>query len=146
MKMTSKAALIAALLAAPSMALAGTATYTTSGGPETTTGNSNYQGSFQKGTMTVTFSDGTSVDENWTCIGVSQPPNSKIFDFHFACDASGPKGSYSMIFGCNAIGKDGAQGCVGGLNGKTGSYEGKGGSTTWSGKAGNGMGTMQWSE
>jgi hypothetical protein len=146
MKMMIKTAVLAALLAAPSMAIAGTATYTTTGGPEKTTGTDQYQGSYQDGTSVVTFADGKQVNENWTCIGVSQPPNSKIFDFHFACDSSGEAGSYSMIFGCNNIGDTGAQGCVGGLSGKTGWYEGKNGSTTWSGAGGTGMGTMQWSE
>ncbi|WP_427964930.1 hypothetical protein [Altererythrobacter sp.] len=134
-----------AALCYASVAVAATSTYTTTGGPEKTTGNEQYQGSYQEGTSVVTFSDGTQVNENWTCIGVSQPPNAKLFDFHFACDASGPSGTYSMIFGCNNV-ENGMQGCVGGLNGKTGIYEGKNGATTWAGQGGSGSGTMQWAD
>ena len=146
MKLMTKSALFAVLLSAPGMALAGTATYSTTGGPEKTTGTDQFQGSYQDGTSEVTFADGSRSSENWTCIGVSQPPTAKIFDFHFACDSWGEKGSYSMIFGCNNIGDTGAQGCVGGLTGKTGIYEGKNGSTTWAGTGGTGTGTMQWTD
>ena len=97
----------AAVLCCANVAVAGTATYTTTGGPEKTTGTDQYQGSYQEGTMVVTFADGTKVNEKWTCIGVSQPPNDKIFDLHFACDASSNAGSYSMIFGCDNIGDGG---------------------------------------
>ncbi|TNE34714.1 MAG: hypothetical protein EP350_01385 [Alphaproteobacteria bacterium] len=146
--MTRKLIAIAAAtcLLAPTAALAGTATYTTKGGPAKTVGTAEYQGSYQEGTSVVTFSDGSTSKESWTCIGTSQPPNGKIFDFHFACDATGDAGSYSMIFGCNNGEAEGAQGCVGGLNGKTGKYEGKNGATTWAGVNGNGMGTMQWND
>ncbi len=146
--MTRKLIAIAAgmCLLAPTAALAGTGTYATTGGPEKLVGNANYQGSYQEGTSVVTYSDGTTENEKWTCIGVSQPPNAKVFDFHVVCEASGAGGSYSMIFGCNSINEDGLQGCVGGLTGKTGRYEGKSGATTWSGTRGTGMGTMQWSD
>lgn len=136
----------AGCLVMPTVAIAGTATYSTKGGPEKILGNADYQGSYQEGTSVVTNSDGTTANENWTCIGVSQPPNAKVFDFHIVCEAKGSAGSYSMIFGCNNIGENGMQGCVGGLNGKTGMYEGKNGATTWSGAAGTGSGTMQWSD
>lgn len=138
---------LAICLAIPGIAHAGTATYTTTGGPEKTVGTDQYQGSYQDGTSVVTFSDGSKVSEKWTCIGVSQPPNAKVFDFHFACNSSSDAGSYSMIFGCNNVpGGNGMQGCVGGLNGKTGRYAGKNGATTWSGTGGTGTGTMQWTD
>ncbi len=146
MKSTFVVIAAAAVLAMPTAAFAGTATYSTTGGPEKIIGNANYQGSYQEGTSTVTNSDGTTLNENWTCIGTSQPPKAKIFDFHVVCEAHGDAGTYSMIFGCNNIGENGLQGCVGGLNGKTGRYEGKNGATTWSGTAGTGSGTMQWSD
>lgn len=146
MKNTLTVIAAAAVFAMPTAALAGTSTYTTTGGPTKLLGTANYQGSYQEGTSVVSKSDGTTVNENWTCIGVSQPPNAKIFDSHVVCEAKGAAGSYSMIFGCNNIGENGMQGCVGGLNGKTGSYEGKNGATTWSGTNGTGLGTMQWSD
>ncbi|TNE43386.1 MAG: hypothetical protein EP341_11480 [Sphingomonadales bacterium] len=146
MKRAISTTIAATMLCLASAAQAGTGTYVTTGGPVKAVGTDQYQGSYQEGTSQVSYSDGTSVSETWTCIGVSQPPNSKVFDFHFACDASGDEGTYSMIFGCNNIPDTDAQGCVGGLNGKTGRYEGKNGATTWSGVNGNGMGTMQWGE
>lgn len=146
MSKTLRIAALAICLAIPGIAHAGTATYVTTGGPEKTVGTDQYQGSYQDGTSVATYADGTKVNEKWTCIGVSQPPNAKVFDFHFACDASSDAGSYSMIFGCNAIDDKGLQGCVGGLNGKTGRFAGKNGATTWSGTGGSGTGTMQWGD
>jgi hypothetical protein len=97
------------------------------------------------GQMTITMADGSKITETYTCIGTTQPPNAKIFDAHTICDASGPNGSYTATFGCTNM-EGGAQGCVGGLYGKTGKYVGRGGGTTWMGKDGVGRGTGQWSD
>jgi len=143
---------IAALAAAFtfSAAQAQTYTYTTKDKPGMEVGTTGPNGRAIGGTandgdMSIAWADGTSTNETYTCIGTTQPPNAKIFDVHTICDASGPNGSYTATFGCTVM-EDGAQGCVGGLYGKTGKYAGRGGGTTWMGKDGVGRGTGQWSD
>jgi hypothetical protein len=141
--------LTTATIAGLAMCLAGSAhaasaTYTTTGGEQTVTGNADFAASMQRGTSSVTASDGKGRTENWVCIGASNPPNSKVFDVHSVCDVTSAAGSYSINFGCQNFGKDGMQGCVGGLVGKTGIFAGKSGATTWAGTGGTGSGTMQW--
>lgn len=102
-------------------------------------------GTANTGEMTITWADGTKTTETYTCIGTTQPPHAKIFDIHTICDASGGNGTYTATFGCTVT-EGGAQGCVGGLYGKTGKYAGRGGGTTWMGKDGVGSGTGQWSD
>ena len=132
-----------AMLVVSGPAFAGTGTYTTKGDPPVTTGTPQRGGSMQTGTSVVTMSDGSTINEKWTCIGVTNPPNSKIFDVHTICDVSSDRGNYTATFGCQAM-EGGMQGCVGGLYGRSGAYEGKTGATTWSGGQGSGSGTMQW--
>lgn len=135
----------ATTIALGSPVLAGTATYTTNGGDMVVTGTPERGGSMQTGTGMVTMDDGSSHSETWTCIGVTTPPNSKIFDVHTVCDVSSPKGAYTATFGCQNM-DGGAQGCVGGLYGRTGAYAGKNGATTWAGSGGTGSGTQQWND
>lgn len=152
MKTLLATALSTGILLAPTMALAGTQTYKTTGGDQVTVGTTVpadgrvIQGGMQKGTSVTTMADGTKVNEKWTCISTTQPPHAKIFDIHSLCDVSSARGNYSIAFGCTIMSKEGALGCVGGLYGKTGEYEGKGGGTTWMGINGNGTGTAQWTD
>lgn len=151
MKKTIAFAIMVIGVGTASIAHAGTSTYTTTGGAMTRVGTETpdggmFGGSLQVGTSVQTMADGSKSDESWTCIGVSQPPHDKIFDQHVACDVTSAAGDYSIIFGCDNISKDGKQGCVGGLYGKTGAYKGKGGATTWAGKDGTGVGTAQWND
>src|SRR3546814_16525330 len=88
MSNTLRIGALAVCLAIPGIAHAGTATYTTTGGPEKPVGNEEYKGSYQDGTPVVTFSDGSKVNDNWPCIGVSQPPNAKLFEIPFPCSTS----------------------------------------------------------
>ena len=134
---------IALTLTLASPALAGTATYTTKGGDVVLTGSPERGGNMQTGTSMVRMDDGSSHSETWTCIGVTTPPNDKIFDAHTVCDIKSDKGVYTATFGCQNL-DGGAQGCVGGLYGRSGAYAGKRGATTWSGRGGSGSGTMQW--
>lgn len=140
------------MLATPSAALAGHLTYTTTGGESVTVGTTApgtgrlIQGGMQSGTSVSTAEDGTKINERWTCISTTQPPNAKIFDVHSLCDVSNSKGTYTITFGCTFTGSDGAMGCLGGLYGKTGWYQGKGGGTTWMGLNGSGTGTSQWTD
>lgn len=133
-----------------SAAQAQTYTYTTKDKPGMVVGTTapdghTIGGTANTGEMTVMWADGTKTAETYTCIATTQPSNAKIFNVHTICDASGPNGSYTATFGCTNL-KDGAQGCVGGLYGKTGKYAGRGGGSTWMGKDGVGRGTGQWSE
>lgn len=97
------------------------------------------------GTSTLKWDDGKTTTETYTCIGMTQPQNDSIFATHTMCDASGPTGTYTALFGCQPA-ADGGQGCVGGLYGKTGKYAGKRGQITWAGKVGKGTGTAQWND
>lgn len=127
-------------------------TYTTTGAESVTVGTQApgsgrmIQGGMQKGKSVSTHADGSKVEETWTCISTTQPPNAKIFDVHSLCDISNARGTYTITFGCQIMDENGAMGCLGGLYGKTGWYEGKGGGTTWMGLNGSGTGTAQWSD
>lgn len=144
MKKAIATAVSAAILVFASGAQAASATYVTKGGEEITTGTDDFGASMQRGTSTVTLPDGSTRSEEWTCIGASNPPNSKVFDLHFVCDLKSDAGTYSINFGCQNLDENGLQGCVGGLVGKTGEYSGKMGATTWAGTGGNGNGTQHW--
>ena len=133
-------------LVAPTIAFAQTATFKTTGGESTVVGITGSIGSFQDGTSIATYSDGSTRNETWTCIGVSESPNNKVFDMLFVCDHNSEVGSYMIKFGCNNLNADGLRGCIGGIAGKSGIYEGKLGGATWSGTDGTGLGTIQWLE
>lgn len=145
MKRAISTTIAATALSFASAAQAGTGVYKTTGGDSTNVGTAESMGNMQVGTSVVTMDDGSSRNENWTCIGTSQPPNAKIFDMHFVCDIGSDAGTYSVSYGCQVLNPENETlGCVGGLRGKTGVYEGMGGATTWSGTNGTGMGTLQW--
>lgn len=145
MKNSLKTVFVAAILVAGSPAFAGTGTYTTKTSSTVRTGTPERGGSMQTGTSTVTMSDGSTSAQTWTCIGVTQPPNAKIFDAHSSCDVKSPQGDYTVSFGCQIL-EGGRQGCIGGLYGRTGSYAGKTGAVTFAGTMDGGSGTMQWSD
>ena len=146
------AASCALALCVPTGAMAATYTYTTQGGDSVTVGTRApgdgriIQGGMQTGTSVSTMADGTRVNESWTCISTTQPPNAKIFDVHSLCDVTNERGTYTITFGCTITSENGAMGCLGGLYGKTGAYAGKGGGTTWMGLNGTGTGTAQWTD
>ncbi|WFL77539.1 hypothetical protein P7228_00305 [Altererythrobacter arenosus] len=145
MKNAVKIAALAAIMTYASAAQAEMATYVTTGGEQTVTGTETMFGSMQVGTSVATYGDGSKRSESWTCIGASNPPNSKVFDVHFVCDLNSDAGSYAINFGCQNL-PDGSQGCVGGLQGKSGIYKGKVGATTWAGTGGTGSGTIHWKD
>ena len=131
-------------LTSPTIAAAQTATFTTTGGTATVVGTTTYGANMQVGTSRVTHSNGTTTNESWTCISMSQPENAMIFDIHVVCDMTSTAGNYISNWGCNFVGEQGAVGCVGGLTGRTGAYAGKSGAATFAGTGGTGTGTMQW--
>lgn len=116
---------------------------TTVGGP--TRGGEIAAGASWTGTTSVTWADGKKTSDSYTCISTTQPPHAKIFDTHVICDSTGPTGKFTSTWGCNFVSADRtATGCIGGLFGRSGMYEGKGGTITFSGKNGAGSGTGQW--
>ncbi len=142
--------LSAGILFVPEVALAGTYTYTTTQNPGaiqivTKTAGGLAVGSYSTGTSVTMNSDGGKLSESYSCIGTTQPPHDSIFNSHIMCAVNGSSGSYTIIFGCNFLNQERtSQACVGGLYGKTGKYEGMGGTATWSGTDEGGMGTGQW--
>ncbi len=91
------------------------------------------------------WADGKKSTDKYTCISMTQPSNDKVFDMHVMCDATGPDGTYSSVWGCQFTSKDmQSTGCVGGLTGRTGKYAGRGGTITFMGRSGNGSGTGTW--
>jgi len=106
---------------------------------------SNFGGLYQTGTQVVTTADGKKTNENWTCIGSTQPPRDAVFHFSTVCDSSGSSGDASSVWGCNFINRERTEvACVGGIYGRSGSYAGKRGTMTWHGVNGSGSGTGQW--
>ena len=103
------------------------------------------QGAYWTGTSVVTWPDGKKTTDSYSCISTTQPRNAKIFDAHTICDAKGPAGGYSSVWGCTMIAAmPGSMSCIGGLTGTSGMYAGKGGTITFAGKEGSGRGTGQW--
>jgi hypothetical protein len=102
-------------------------------------------GVMSTGTQNVTMADGKKVTETYTCIGSTQPPRDSVFQFSTVCDATGPNGDTSSVWGCNFVSMERNEvSCVGGLVGKSGSYAGRRGTMTFHGINGSGPGTGQW--
>jgi hypothetical protein len=102
-------------------------------------------GVMSTGTQNVTMADGKKVTETYTCIGSTQPPRDSVFQFSTVCDATGPNGDTSSVWGCNFVSTERNEvSCVGGLVGKSGSYAGRRGTMTFHGINGSGPGTGQW--
>lgn len=149
-RMTIFAASALAFTVSP--ALAQTFTYSSVDSTTTAVGGPDFRGNVMMGThttgtSTVTWADGKKTTDKYTCIGTTQPSNDKIFDVHTVCDAGNADGTYTAVFGCQFLTKDGkATGCVGGLTGRTGKYAGMGGAITFSGAGGSGTGTGSWAK
>jgi hypothetical protein len=125
-------------------------TFDSAANPATTVGGPGANGAIAvathwTGTSTATWADGKKTTDKYTCISMTQPSNDKVFDMHVMCDATGPNGNYSSVWGCQFTSKDMlSTGCVGGLTGRTGTYAGRGGTITFMGRSGNGSGTGTW--
>ncbi|MFM5884567.1 MAG: hypothetical protein ACKOQ3_04435 [Novosphingobium sp.] len=152
--MAMKSAIAATVLAC---LFAGTAqaedfTFDAAANPATTVGGPDMRGNLAMGTTwtgtsTVTWADGRKATDKYTCVMVTQPVNDKIFDSHGICDATGADGTYSSIWGCQFVSKDGrSTACWGGLVGRSGKFAGRGGTITFAGKDGNGHGTGSWGD
>ena len=131
-------------------ALAQNYTYVAQNGKTVATGGiapdgTPFGGQFLTGSQTVTAAGGKMVTESYTCIGTTQPPRDSVFMFNSICDATGPNGDYSVVWGCNFLNRERTNlSCVGGLVGKTGSYASRRGTVTYHGVDGKGSGTGQW--
>ena len=97
--------------------------------------------------VTTTFADGTTTTAATECVATSQPPNNSIFMMHGICEGAADGGTWTSVMGCNPIGEGStAMGCVGGLYGKTGDFEGMNGAFTAHVNGGNSHGTGEWYE
>lgn len=105
-------------------------------------------GAYWTGGADTVWAGGKKSKEKYACVSTTQPPRDAIFAAHLICDSTGPDGTFSSTWGCNPLNKEGTEvGCVGGLLGKTGKYQGKRGSASFQGKAdGTGKGAGQWYE
>lgn len=104
-----------------------------------------FGGVYSTGTQVISMADGKKVTESYSCIGTTQPPRDAVFQFSTICDATGPNGDTSSVWGCNFLNRERTEvACVGGVYGKSGSYAGKRGTVTWHGVNGSGSGTGQW--
>lgn len=104
-------------------------------------------GAYWTGTTTAAYADGTETVSSFTCVSMTQPPRDAIFMMHGVCDLTAEDGTFTSYMGCNVLSEDPMEmGCVGGLTGKTGAYEGRGGSFTLHAKGETSAGTGQWYE
>jgi hypothetical protein len=104
-----------------------------------------YMGGYAEGTSKVVREDGTKLKASYVCVSTGQPGNSKIFDVHMACDITAEDGTFSMVAGCQIMNEDGGEmSCVGGMQGKTGAYEGRSGNLSQHAKDGTSKGSGQW--
>lgn len=97
--------------------------------------------------VTTTFADGSTASSSTECVATSQPPNNNIFAMHGVCEGRAESGSWTSIMGCNPLGEGSmAMGCVGGLYGKSGMFEGMRGAFTAHVSGGISHGTGEWYE
>ncbi len=106
-----------------------------------------YGGGAVSGTYQTTYADGTKSNGTARCVGMDQP-HGGIFAIHLSCTTTEAGGTATEVYGCNYIGKPGPEtplGCVGGIEGKTGTYAGRRGALTmeWYSEKG-ARGTGQW--
>lgn len=106
-----------------------------------------FGGSFWTGKGKTTQADGSKSDYTYTCVSVSQPPRDSTFQTLGSCDVTASDGTFSVAMGCNWLDAERTGlGCVGGLMGKTGAYEGRRGAITNHASGGKSKGTGQWYE
>ena len=95
-------------------------------------GSQSAGGGTVNGTYVTTFDDGSVVNGTVRCVGMRQPSNS-LFAIHMSCTAKDDQGTYSLIYGCNFLGKPGPEtplGCAGGMQAKDGENAGARGGLT----------------
>lgn len=97
------------------------------------------------GSGETTYASGRKTKYSFKCISMTQPPHDRIFMSHMVCDVTVTDGTFSAVFGCNAM-SDQENSCVGGLYGKTGAYSGKRGNVASHAKSNKTTGTGQWHE
>jgi len=106
-----------------------------------------FGGAYWSGVSNMTYTDGATKEENYTCVSMTQPPRDSLFMAHVVCDATTPDGTYSSTWGCNYIDEAREKmSCVGGLVGTGGALEGRSGTATFMGGGGGGKGTGHWYE
>lgn len=97
------------------------------------------------GTTDVKNDDGTSYKSSFSCMSMTQPPNSQIFETHVVCDMTSPRGNASMVFGCIPLNPEKTEmNCMGGMSGKSGSYKDRAGTITAHITPKGNTGTGQW--
>jgi hypothetical protein len=82
---------------------------------------------------------------NFSCISMTQPANSQIFNAHMMCNISDASGTYTSAWGCSGQQATGMA-CVGRLMGQTGAYAGRMGTISGSGKGMAQTGAGQWDQ
>ena len=95
-------------------------------------GGPQYQGGSVTGTYTATYADGSEDTGSVKCIGMDQPDGG-VFAIHLTCNVTGREGNATSVYGCNFLGPRGPDtplGCVGGIQGRTGPFEGRRGGLT----------------
>ncbi|NNC35814.1 MAG: hypothetical protein HKO02_00035 [Hyphomonadaceae bacterium] len=104
-----------------------------------------YYASSWSGTTDVKNADGTSYKSSFTCMSMTQPPNSQIFATHVVCDMTSPRGNASMVFGCIPLNAEKTEmNCMGGMSGKSGTYQDRSGTITAHITPDGNSGTGQW--
>ena len=104
-----------------------------------------FGGSYWTGNGETTWADGKKSKYSYKCVSVSQPPRDSTFHMLGSCDVTAPDGTFSVATGCNWLDAErSGAGCVGGLVGKTGAYEGRRGAITNHASDGKSKGTGQW--
>lgn len=97
------------------------------------------------GTSNVKNADGTSYKSSFSCMSMTQPPNSQIFETHVVCDMTSPRGNASMVFGCIPLNAEKTEmNCMGGMSGKSGTYKDRSGTITTHITGNGSSGTGQW--
>ena len=87
------------------------------------TNGSLYTGGHWKGTYAATFDGEDVVTGTYECAATNQPPG--IFHMHAACTMTQPDGTFTSAWGCNPYDQKGMEmGCVAGLHGRSGRFEG----------------------
>ncbi|WP_164156825.1 hypothetical protein [Sandarakinorhabdus rubra] len=135
-------------VASASVAGAQSFTYTSNSNPPTTmvggapAGAAPFGASAWTGT-TELMMEGKKIASTFTCIAMSQPEKSKIFDSHMICNGGDATGTWTSVWGCNGQQATG-MGCWGGLFGQTGVYANRRGVLSGSGKGTMQMGTGHW--
>ena len=146
MKKSTLAIGIIALAFSASAAHAQSFTYTANDAVNTQIGDT---GGLASGEVKFTHASGEKETGTYECVSMPSPEDSSIFDLHITCQTEMNDGSYSLVFGCNAVEVEGERlsSCVGSMKGKTGAYENKRGNLSqYSKEQGKNIGVGQWFE